>query len=515
MTHYLDERLLLFLTGFAFLFVSIFSHAVQKERTSLTLLLCSALFFFIFAARFYPFVNVWDERFHALVAKNLLKHPLMPTLYDDPVVQTAYDSWDRSHIWLHKQPFFLWQIALSYALFGVNELALRLPSAVLSLSLVFAVYRSGKILGNKDIGYYAALMTGTTFYLMELITGRQPVDHNDVSFVAYTSLSLWTWLEYIDSRKASWILLTGIASGLAVLCKWIPGLLVYFAWGVYALVVYKWKIRKYWDVGLSALVTFLVALPWQLFILYRYPAEAKAEYRSYAQHFTTAVEGHSGPFSYHLALSSRLYGSLVPFLILPAFYIFYRKSKHKNAALALIACTLFVYFFFSLAQTKMPSFTMIAILPVFVSIAFLVDAFRRAFEKLELSIWLRKAALITVLSTIGLMRFDVKSWREKHCFLRSDNSYINSLKHNKQVFQNLHLPENAVIFNVADRHYIEAMFYSGHPAYSFIPSHEQYSNLKSKKRIVAIFKPADGEIPPYLREGPSVIFINEVIQHSE
>lgn len=515
MTHYFDERLLLFLTGFAFLFLSIFSHALQKERTSIILLLCAALFFFLFAARFYPFINVWDERFHALVAKNLMKHSLMPTLYDDPVVSMAYDSWERSHIWLTKQPFFLWQIALSFALFGVNEFALRLPSVILSTFLVFAAYRSGKILGNENIGYYTAFLTGTTYYLMSLISGKQPVDHNDVSFLTYISLSLWAWIEYTNGRKARWIFLTGLASGLAVLCKWVPGLLVYCAWGVSALLVNKRDVRKYQDVGLSALVTCLVALPWQLFILYRYPAEAKFEYQNFGRHFTAVIQGHAGPFTYHFTRIGHLYGSLVPILILPAFLIFYKKAKDKNVAAGLILCTSFVYLFFSFAQTKMPSFTMIVILPVFLAVAFLVDAFRRAVETLKLSPWLSKAALIITLSVIGLMRFNVRAWREEHCFLRSPNRSILSLEHNKQVFQNLRLPENAVIFNVPDRHYIEAMFYSGHSAYSFIPSYEQYSDLKSKKRIVAMFKPADGEIPPYLKEDPSAIFINEVIQQSE
>ena len=62
---------------------------------------------FLFSSLLDPFLNLWDERFHALVAKNLMNHPLMPTLYDDPVVSMAYDRWDRATIWLHKQPLFL------------------------------------------------------------------------------------------------------------------------------------------------------------------------------------------------------------------------------------------------------------------------------------------------------------------------------------------------------------------------------------------------------------------------
>ena len=33
-----------------------------------------------------PYLHEWDERYHALVAKNLMPHPLKPTLYDNPVL---------------------------------------------------------------------------------------------------------------------------------------------------------------------------------------------------------------------------------------------------------------------------------------------------------------------------------------------------------------------------------------------------------------------------------------------
>ena len=40
-------------------------------------------------------VTYWDESFHALVAKNLLKHPLKPTLIDIPYLAYDFKSWGR------------------------------------------------------------------------------------------------------------------------------------------------------------------------------------------------------------------------------------------------------------------------------------------------------------------------------------------------------------------------------------------------------------------------------------
>ena len=61
-----------------------------------------------------------DECCHALVAKNLLKHPLKPTLIDIPYLPTFAFDWGANHVWLHKPILGLWQIAGSYWLFGVN-----------------------------------------------------------------------------------------------------------------------------------------------------------------------------------------------------------------------------------------------------------------------------------------------------------------------------------------------------------------------------------------------------------
>ena len=99
-----------------FFILSLILHLNRKDKLSILFLGLTAISVFSFSALLDPFLNIWDERFHALVAKNLMNHPLMPTLYDNPVVNMAYDRWDRYHIWLHKQPLFLWQIALSFKL---------------------------------------------------------------------------------------------------------------------------------------------------------------------------------------------------------------------------------------------------------------------------------------------------------------------------------------------------------------------------------------------------------------
>ena len=44
-------------------------------------------------------LHTWDERYHALVAKNLTGHLMKPTLYEHPVLPFPYDDWTHSNVW--------------------------------------------------------------------------------------------------------------------------------------------------------------------------------------------------------------------------------------------------------------------------------------------------------------------------------------------------------------------------------------------------------------------------------
>ena len=59
------------------------------------------------------YLHCWDERYHALVAKNLMNHPFFPTLYENPILGYDIENWTGNHIWVHTQPLPLWGFSLS------------------------------------------------------------------------------------------------------------------------------------------------------------------------------------------------------------------------------------------------------------------------------------------------------------------------------------------------------------------------------------------------------------------
>jgi hypothetical protein len=56
------------------------------------------------------------------------------------------------------------------------------------------------------------------------------------------------------------------------------------------------------------------------------------------------------------------------------------------------------------------------------------------------------------------------------------------------------------------------MFYTGLPSYNFIPTLEQYHDLKLRGRRIAIFNPGTTNLPSYLVSDPSVIIITKEIK---
>lgn len=510
-----EARTVIFWTGFILLIISILFHGFQKNNPAVIFLLLASLFLFLYAAVSIPFLNVWDERFHALVAKNLVKHPLMPTLYDEALLNLPY-RWDQSHIWLHKQPFFLWQAALSYKLFGVSEVAFRLPGVLLSCALVYAGYRSGKVLGNENTGYCTGMLIATSFYLFQLVSGYTELDLNDVTFLAYISLSIWALIEYSVSGKFYWVLLVGIFSGFAVLTKWAVGLLVYFVWFIYTLFKFKWNIKKYLPIFISLGITLLIFIPWQVLIFKWYPAEAGEEYRLNLHTFTTVTEGHDGPYTYHLNLIGMLYGSLVPYILIPSLMVFYLTASDKKMNLSLIISILFVYMFFSLAKTKMQSFTIVVALPIYLSVAFFINyIIEWVANKIKIYNKYKISAIILSFLLIVIFRLDFNSLKTDNGFWGHDLDCYNRLKHNKEIFQKLKLPENTVLCNIPGRHFIEAMFYTNLPAYGFIPDEKQYNELLKKGKKIALFLPLHGEIPAYLKNDTGLIMLKDTLELCE
>lgn len=507
-TYFDSDQLTFLITGGLFFLLSLFLFVKSKFSLSILALSIACLFINFFTISLDDFFNLWDERFHALVAKNMVQFPFEPRLYADPVMNIRYEGWTKDIVWLHKQPLFLWQSALSFKLFGFSSFTFRLPNAILGACLILPVYRSGKLLVGELTGYVTAVLFLSGFYFLLVLSGRMGCDQNDFSFLCYVTLSFWAFIEYSFDPKKKWLLLIGVFSGLAILVKWLVGTLVYSGWIVLKLRTAGVKLRQYKDIVSSLLITVLVALPWQLYTLFVFPVETKIVLEFNNKHLWEPIEDHSGDVWYHFIQFPVIFGWLIPWLIVPSFVVLYYRIKNKNLYYSLLTLILLPFLFFTLVATKMPSFTIICALPVFLAAGALFQFVLEGINSLIPLKYIQHSILMIAVLTIAFFRLDIDAVQAQFTFWKN-NEYSTLLNENKKVFQEMKLPENAVVVNVPGIHFIEGMFYTGLPMYNELPDEIQFKDLRKKGRVVAVFNKENTQLPDYLLSDSTTIILKE------
>jgi 4-amino-4-deoxy-L-arabinose transferase len=489
---------------------SILFFLKRNYSISLLFLLFAGTILRFLAARLDPFLWTWDEQYHALVAKNLMGNPLKPVLITNPVLDYDMTAWKENHIWLHKQPWFLWQIALFFKIFGVSEFVPRWPTALMMALMIPVIYRIGSLAANRNIAWLAAFLYTFSFYFIDLVSGIIPTDHNDAAFLFYVSLSIWSWMEYSLSHKKRWIFLIGFFAGVAILNKWLTGLLVYSGWIVIIFTNTKksdWK-KEIKNLAFSLGITLAVMLPWQIYILTHFPRESIFEYLYNSRHLLSAVEGHRGGVWYHLALLPEQYGGwFVYLLILPGLYFLLKEMRNPGIRLGLLVYLLFSYLFFTLAATKMPMFCTIVSPLIFLALAAIICKILGWMDALLPG---RSGQIFCFffICLVGIYSLDINRLDREHS---ERNPYWEKLRTNAGIDKVMakKLPsKDYVVFNGGGHNAVMFMFYSGQVAYGHYPNETEYLSLKKRRVKIATF--VDRSIPDFLKTDPTVfkLYVN-------
>ena len=411
-----------------------------------------------------------DESCHALVAKNLLKHPLKPTLIDVPYLPYSAATWSENHIWLHKPILPLWQICVSYWILGVSTLALRLPSAILSTFAAGLTY----LIGTQFLTHRAAVIAATiqafSGFIMQLTHGYQFSDAIDISLLFYCELGIYGVVRAVRSGKWRFVLLVGIAQGLAFLSKTYPAFIIT---GV-ALAVWlapKFSLGKKEECHLRGqhilgmlITTILIAGPWMLYTALQYPVEFKIEHNYIFRHLTENVEGWRSPWYKVFLYSASIFNLFTVPVAVAVCCSIPRLFREKNISLCLFYAWGFgVLIPFSLATTKTPSATLISIPAFLLILGDFVE--RTTYHRPNESHYRRgiRVAWATLLVVLcvgeGIQAWRVTQTRNEHTL-----SEI-------AAFAGEHLPKNAVILtetNVrkGETHYdyLRLMFFTEHTA---------------------------------------------------
>ncbi len=473
----------LFLASLLFFILTCFLFFTNRKRFLIPFGISALLMGCAFAMAI-PYFYIWDEQFHALVGKNLSLNPFHPKLIDmTPSLIRARD-WSESYTWLHKQPLFLYQIALSIKLFGSNVFAVRLPSVLLHAAGVLAIFDMGKMVFNKNLGFLSATLFLFAFYPLGLLSGRIGTDHNDSVFMIYVLLSFWAYFRYMKSKSKKWRNWIGVFAGLAILTKWFVGLLVFAPWGIFALFALKNRNKTDLSNLVKALgIALLIALPWQIYIHLYFPEEATYELAYNARHFFEALEGHRGSFFFHFEnVEFTLFSPWILSMLLILSIVMARINSGANKYYwSLWIASVALFLFFSLSKTKMVSFIIPALPLIFLICSFGIIQLLEYIPKHRL----KKMVLVITIFIFVPIVFKAQQSIDDFGFDPEGKNFGNHslyLEQTKFIVKNRSDDSKTVILNAYLRGHgnIQWMFFSKNKALAYVPSERRIKQMKQE-----------------------------------
>jgi len=194
-------------------------------------------------------VTDYDEGFYAQAARHMVESGDWVTPYANDVR------------FLEKPPLLYWITAASFKIFGINEFALRLPTALAVIALVWTVMRIVRKLADalaaQAAGFSTAFSIGTFIFTRETL--------HDIWLVLFLAVAMYAFLVwYMDpdhSLKPALFFYAAMAG--AVMCKSIIGLV--FPLSIVAVFFLLSRERPKWKSLhlLPGLLLFLLlTVPW-------------------------------------------------------------------------------------------------------------------------------------------------------------------------------------------------------------------------------------------------------------
>jgi 4-amino-4-deoxy-L-arabinose transferase-like glycosyltransferase len=275
----------------------------------------------------------------------------------------------EEHYW-DKPPLVAWLTAASYHVFGINAFATRLPCNLSAFLTVII----GLALGQRLIGFRAAwlgcllLLFSTGF----VVSGRYLT--MDASLTLCTTTLLLSGYLAVQHSSRRFLLLAGIACGVGMLVKGpVVGVL-----GIPPLLVAAWLTgnRELFRIKMLAWLfvpTLLIAGPWFIAMTVAFFPDFAIYFfwKHHVVRFSDAFN-HREPWWYYIPVSllvmyptSLLFPSLLAFLGSRSEF----KQRLRTRELGFLAlCTCWIIGFFSLSESKLPTY----ILPAFPMICLMV-----------------------------------------------------------------------------------------------------------------------------------------------
>lgn len=253
-----------------------------------------------------------------------------------------------------KPPLTYWAILVCYKIFGVNEFAVRLPSALAAIGVILFCYGAGRLLFNPAAALMAAMIAATTARIF-ILARRLPIDILLLFFLAGTLFFIIWGIQ--TGKKCPWALAYLFAS-LGFLTKgpialFVPGM-SFLAWALWAR---RFKLRET-RLWMGGAIFVLAVLPWYAVVFRSHGWTYVAPFflRDNLGRFASETLGPSrGIFYYFSVAASDFFPWSLLFLCALLLLWLHRKSlkplKSLEFGLPLLWCAC-IFFLFSFSKNK-------------------------------------------------------------------------------------------------------------------------------------------------------------------
>jgi 4-amino-4-deoxy-L-arabinose transferase-like glycosyltransferase len=308
--------------------------------------------------------------------------------------------------YFEKPPLQYWATATAYTVFGEHQWTSRLWPALTGFCGLLLVWFAGTRLFGRKAGQYATLILGSS--LLYVAIGHINTLDMGVTFfltLGIVGLLLGQQAEADTRTRRNWLYCAWAALGLAVLSKGLIGLVLPAA----ALVIYSVLQRdltpwKRLNLVTGLLMFLLVTAPWFILVMKANPEffERFFIYEHYTR-FSTKDLGRYQPWYYFIPI---LLAGMLPWTIL-MFDTLLRTWKGSayigkafNPERFLLIWVVFIYAFFSVSGSKLPSY----LLPIFPALALLMGK-RLAEMRERVLLWQIAPVLLVPVVTLGFAPF--------------------------------------------------------------------------------------------------------------
>ena len=332
----------------------------MKSRDLLILLILCVLVFWVRLGRIGLIEP--DEPFYAVTAQEMLQGGdwVTPRIFGEAQFE--------------KPVLYYWLVAATYKVFGINEWAGRLPSAVPATLMVLLAYAFAARVWNRRAGLLAGvvLASGLEYAIMSRLM------LTDIALALFIAGSLFCyWLAVDDERhRTRWVLLHFAFAGLAMFMKGpvgtIASLLGTITFSLVTKRPHPYRGRALWA-GIA--VYLAIAAPWYAVMFWKY---GRAYFDAFVVHenimrFFRAEHHANNHFWYYLAI---LLGGSIPWM--PAVVLACSRAiragiRHDARLVFLWSWLLTSLVLLTVAQSKLPSYGFYMFVPLALIVAVALD----------------------------------------------------------------------------------------------------------------------------------------------